>query len=87
MKNPFSMKDIYHEVFVVSFNKGVQVPEFNSTSLGKLGKWIKKAGVTWVCETQLTLSEFKEELLKGLSGHISEKDIVVKKGMLPIVGV
>lgn len=84
MKNPFSMDKTYRKVYIVEFRKGIQFPVFDPVAFDKLGKWFKKQGETWVCESPLTLLDFKNEILENLSKYISENDIIIKEGTWPI---
>ena len=84
MKNPFSMEETYREVYIIDFKKEVTPPKIREEKLKRLGKWFKKNGHAWVCQSKIPIEEFKIEFLNHLSGSVSEDELDIKKGTWPV---
>lgn len=85
MKNPFSIKDTYREVYYIEFKKGVVPPKVTEQELKNLGKWFKLSGDTWICQSKSSIEDFKVDFLNHFLGTVKQDDIQIKKGTWPVL--
>ena len=62
------MEETYREVYIIDFKKEVTPPKIREEKLKRFGKWFKKNGHAWVCQSKIPIEEFKIEFLNHLSG-------------------